>query len=122
MIKTTSLDLSKQLKEVGYPQETEFFWSPIPEIVTIDKKQIFKTKGYDIQHKDHRRAYGKKVAIAAPTAEEILEMLPVATLSTKLPSGEYAVAYKKHGGGRTGKTLAEAAGKMFLFLKKEGLI
>jgi len=61
MIKTVSLELSKQLKETGFPQETYLYW------------RLAGNLGWQLEVH-----YGllKDKLIAAPTAEEIFERLP----------------------------------------------
>lgn len=126
MIKTCSLGLSKQLKEAGFPQETEFYY--------IDDGygyiyQYNKTSFFTIEKKL------KAKVVFAPTAEEILERLPANIKEDyNLQIGKeneynYVVWYRKAlpQNYRTyvlfsDKSLTEAAGKMWLYLKKEGLL
>lgn len=130
---TTSLALSKQLKEAGFPQESYFWW-----VGDEDNHVQFNIANYD--------ASETMDSFAAPTAEEILEHFPVyAKIPTafKLDSWEtwelrihngnnkWYVGYVCDGKGsnhvpvieeRSADTLAEAAGKMWLFLKENGLL
>ena len=78
---TTSLEISKALKELGYPQgDGVFYWYYGKDYTKNNVRRILWNAG-DNKFVDHRR---EKVAcplpsdavIAAPTAEEILEKLP----------------------------------------------
>lgn len=119
-MKTVSLELSKQLKETGYQQISEFYW-----IQDIDETWV------------RTRLTIIKERIASPTADEILDQLP--DLITKdgreyeLEIGKgkikWGVVYnwEKYDEQRyllhaTGNCLADAAAKMWLYLKKEGLL
>lgn len=142
-IKTTSLELSKQLKENGFPQESKFWYvntgedqNPENYILVVDAPTS--------------EAFSEAEMYAAPTAEEILDLLPVYAQFEKesLPfefrmhkaiggefPDEYEIFYCRYRRIITDKednyqergrcwseSLAEAAGKCWLYLKKEGLL
>src|SRR5690349_7346958 len=80
-MKITSLELSKQLKEAGYPQESYFYWNEY----TVNHNKGWKLQHWTPEHMDnYRKNYeGKakggliaKTIIASPTADEVLEQLP----------------------------------------------
>lgn len=116
---TVSLQLAQELRKAGFPQETEFWWKvwPISGAAHIEfgGKEYWKETGWDIW--------------AAPTAEEILERLPI-QLKTKefLSIQKFNTYWVGYGVGTKiykhfdSESLAEAAGKMYLYLSKEGLL
>lgn len=114
-MKTVNLELSKQLKECGYPQEGQFWWKEHDDGVTLDY----------IKYKD---------SIASPTADEILERFSLfletpdhggrgRLVIDKAVSG-WTVGYINDGGrcNHTDKILADAAARLYIYLKKENLI
>lgn len=138
-----SLELAKQLKEAGYPQKSLFWWAP------PDRSDI----------KQHISAYPglrPEMAIAAPTASEILNILPCriwvngthyeitlfkadkhwhedGSSDDHLTYGFSYEAYKDgvihcldigvYGNCITSDiSIQEAAGGMYLLLKKQGLL
>lgn len=113
-MKTVNLDLSKQLKEAGYPQKSFFSWSWYGNRNYPDWEVIPK--------------WGNESEYAAPLADEILEQLPCATqqewfVISKNPSKEeWVIDWNTKNEMFKGDTLADAAAKMWLYLKKEGLI
>ena len=140
---TTSLEISKALKELGYPQgDGVFYWYYGKDYTKNNVRRILWNAG-DNKFVDHRR---EKVAcplpsdavIAAPTAEEILEKLP--------RIGAYEVDCYRHTGGwlvayvdfadKQVKTLiiedesvevtcgalADSCAKMWLYLKEHNLL
>jgi len=140
MIKTVSLELAKQLKEAGFPQETAFSWvkpKEAMEYVLWHERQLTSDEVKDWDD------------IAAPTAEEILDELPWKIEKIwKAPNGNeikdwYLEIYKHDFDKKIGnsdkwnivysegqvnwihlsdQSLAEAAGKMYIYLKKQGLL
>src|SRR5215471_12039049 len=114
MMKTVSKDLAVQLKEAGFPQsKSEFYW------VESNHKDKFIVV-YSAGLAPHIRLF------AAPTAEEIFERLPECI---ELNNTLWAITIEKYFDKwhiRYGQSedcmdemLAEAAGKMWLYLKKE---
>lgn len=135
-MKTVSLELAKQLKEAGFPQESYFYWVLEDH---IGEKYILVSK-WDIIEAEQKRDYNKSVVwmqnylawpekkFAAPTAEEILDLLPAMIESEgekyyliieKLPhsnhfeitymtEGEYASTYDNGDCRQKGDSLAEA--------------
>lgn len=135
-MKTVSLELAKQLKEEGFPQETEFYWVK-PYDINNDytgDEPVIDWKEW-LEHVEME----KSIICAAPTAEEILEKLPDGVFVKEADNDcfleirknskvEYVfeasyMDWKKVIGYREyGITLAEAAGKMWLYLKENKLI
>lgn len=123
-----SLELAKKLKESGYPQESLFSWVQSP--VTGDKIMLSSTLSDECPN-----CYFHAVA---PTVAELGEVLPDKIrfdnrcyffLTTwKRKAGEFAVKYKPDDKERCylpakiAKTEANARAKMWLYLKKEGLL
>lgn len=127
----TSLELSKQLKEAGIPQESEWYWvrNSRDEIKLVDKT---KTAGGE-------STYWYEVIASAFHVGELGEMLPLrliinneyvyftntrSLMKYKNPwecqihlSDSHTIYYFE-----IGDTEAEARGKMLLYLKKEGLV
>lgn len=133
-MKTVSLEISKQLKEVGYPQESSHYWNK----PMYEKWELINYK-YEMQE--------EKFIYASPTADEILEILPrQITKNNKTYSlmvffpvnlsmkDEVRICYQEgdwdHGvreesdllWSEENKIIADSAAKMWLYLKKEGLI
>lgn len=139
-MKTVSLELAKQLKEAGYPQEGYFFWwvnvtdkSQNPILAHFQGTQ--SNEDYLNEHED------KYEFFAAPTADEILDRLPKKITVSEMDYfldvyheedvlDEWVVAYNyiRHNLGfkshhrEMEETIADAAAKMWLYLKKEKLI
>lgn len=130
-----SLELAKQLKEAGFPQRNCTFYhyfnagKPTGAIVTGD------------MYRDVDDDFLNNKLLALPLAEEILERLPeiistdpnelVGTVKGYLTIqklGYYEVGYTLVSGEmlfesvEAKESLAEAAGKMYIYLKKEGLL
>lgn len=116
----TSLELSKQLKEAGYQQEDSlFYWNEVGSL----------------EYADHETWVGYTTDIAAPTAAEIGERLPVNFSCNKGSRmwvcrhwwGEHPNPLRNQESGthwhmEKDKGEAEARAKMWLYLKKEGLL
>lgn len=147
-MKTTSLELSKQLKECGFPQKTDFYWSNEignTEVMFSDKLHLAYNPNY-LDFIPEYEEHGDFQLIAAPTAEEILEQLPTrpkdnSHMQLVIWKGSewtgWNIAYKQmyHDCDRKDKlghqhdtkdddnnSLAELAGRLYLYLKKEGLL
>ena len=120
MINTTSLDLSKQLNEVGYPQNTHFKY--VGGKCGSARELIFELKSSFMV--DDFLIY------AAPTAEEVLENLPttITKFRNRLIIEKQTIGYQAYYAGMIGKTfqgnstLAETVGNMYLCLRKQGFI
>lgn len=113
-----SLELSKELKENGYPQEGLFWWnrweSPYPHH-TVENKKLFKD------------------CIIAPTVSELGEALPKEVMSQRKigmreqDKDKWCCFEKIPNRGAIGlsfmaDTEADARAKMWLYLKKNGLL
>jgi hypothetical protein len=122
-MKTLTLETAKKLKEAGFPQESYFVWQYKYDSWdggTEDIK-LTNTRAEDesYQQNDSRVSYLKY--FAAPTAEEVLEQLP-----------EYYALHRQQNffrcfGGENihhedGENGAEAAAKMWLYLKEHELL
>ena len=145
MIKTVSLETAKQLKEAGYPQGYEY---ALLNYYKNDAGEEITSRGYTDMELFLGGSNWEKIC-AAPTAEDILDQLPV-VIDTKDPRGAFELVITKHhqkqnqygvlytkpflGNLHTddqhftleerqyNESLAESAAKMYLYLKKEELI
>lgn len=121
-MKTVSLELAKQLKEAGFPQETDFFYTRY---------------GGDKWGVNLNLGIAKEFGIAAPTADDLLDSLPAntdITLSIKKGSKQYHVNYwwgtpnPLRKGSVTdywqthGDNPADALAEMWIYLKKHNLM
>lgn len=108
MIRTVSLETAKKLKDEGFIQGTDLFWTEVD-----GSFQITPMRG--IIHDDY----------AAPTTDELLEELPweinmneltieKGRLGFLIKYGEISIYEQKE--------LCECLAQMWLFLKKEGLL
>ena len=121
---TTSLELSKKLKEVGFPQDTYFYWSKNMDLVhwRVENREFYKV---DL-----------RTDIAAPTAEELLEWLP-AYIDKKqglwlslekidtATKNKYKACYGDEGISyieRVDNTPANAIARMVIYLAKNKII
>ena len=132
-MKTVSLELSKQLKDAGYPQESYFWWRVYDR--TSEKEPHVVSKGeYERQYREPIRDY---IHIASPLADEILDRLPFAVYikkRTKKREFWFIVERLSHGwwlryqyGKETiapviERSITEAAARCWLSLKKENLL
>lgn len=128
-----SLELSKQLKEAGYKQEGLFWW--------VGHKWTKKLGGklyYEIHYQDDIECqdHGQGLAVA-PTVAELGERLPqyiknrgyMLTI-VKDDNNKWWIGYPNHKGIGVSDIkwkfeevkLADALAKMWLYLKKEGLL
>jgi len=121
--KVTSLELSKQLKEAGFPQRTAFYWW----------RPNFTTNNWCIEYWQSYPGIIDDRVIAAPLPCELGEMLP-----SQLNDGSYWELHKidenewQLGYGEIHSNLwvhhveadteADARAKMWLYLKEKGLI
>lgn len=113
---TTSLEVSKQLKEAGYNQKNKFKW-----LLLEDKKWYC-----DIDYVPH---FIIKDEVSAPTASELMEMLPEGIHTYKIPD-EYVCEsnhpdYFPEGEDNlffTADTEADARAKMWLYLNSNNLL
>lgn len=121
-MKTVNLQLSKQLKEAGYPQISAFDW------VEIDDNEYLLMGRKNIQKIDEG-------CISAPTADEILDRLPRKIEKSKnafwlqvetMANGkDWACQYRNYNMCLVffeEMSIANAAALMWLYLKKEGLV
>lgn len=129
MIKTTSLETSKLLKENGYPQNKSSFYS----VDTRDNRQK-DYSGYkphwmivDAECARTRQSNTKNdewpdEQIAMPNTDELLEELPFNTRILKLNfSFEVECGNITYHKKIINESLPEALSAMWLHLKKEGL-
>ncbi len=113
-MKTVTLETAKKLKEAGFPQKTYMLWA-----VYVNERAIL-IPSYETSPE---LAVDGIVHYAAPTAEEVLDQLPECLIS-KTKDGYIIMCSQKEFERNTWKdeSLAEAAAKMRLYLKKEGLL
>ena len=115
-----SLELSKRLKALGFPQKGAWYWYPIPEVIPYSGGTV-KTCGWEILYGNKARIYGVDTICSAPTAAEIGMALPLTTWFNH-SEREFEVhdvnAKKDFVAGNE----AEARGLMWEYLKKSGLI
>lgn len=121
-----SLELAKQLRDGGYPQECLHYWGG------IDRMTIWCSHVIEQMPLEKRFQW-----IAAPTAAEIGEKLPhqIKTKegnywsfnSIKINGWTFSCSYESSDHHKTlcsevGDTEIEVRAKMYLYLKKEGLL
>ncbi len=108
-----SLEIAKQLKEVGYPQKTIWCW-------------VFNKGRYENENRTYLletcNAYNFKPNNywCSPLATEILEELPRKWVMGKYKTGEFSVVYKER--EFIDKSLPNALALMWLYLHKEKLL
>lgn len=120
-MKTVNLQLSKELKEAGYPQEAEKWWWE-------DNFGLEKNKSRTLRDNKPHNPKNGWVYFASPTADEILEQLPenilyehfMPYLLIEKKLSKWTISYTNL--EMTDISLADAAAKMWLYLKKEGLL
>lgn len=138
-----SLELAKELKEVGYPQKSLFYW-----VSYLTKNSISEYKLMDepnIQWEFERS--GEMKIISAPTASELLDRLPRFMNSNgkfhweisleeieekQFIDGKelverktvelFSMMYPYHAVKVQGKTFVEMLAKMWFYLKQNNLI
>jgi len=136
-----SLELAKELKKNGYPQESLFYWADYGVVIHPDKDIRVLCEGGRIKNVEW---------FPAPTATELLNELPSEVDDTKLieksgvpvewnyPASEpeyypklfidkgesdYSVCYSTpHISNQQDESLPNALAKMYIYLKSEGLI
>lgn len=111
-----SLEMSKELKKAGYPQDSLFYWAKFKDVWKIRDRDAM-----DILFPDYEK-------VSAPTVAELGEALPV------LVEDNYSDCYKSADGWEcsydramngkffTDKSEANVRAKMWLYLKEEGLL
>lgn len=132
-MKTTPLELSRQLKDSGYPQTSLFMWDYEGKLRVGIKESIAPK---------HKTAYLEEIKIetnecfASPTADELLERLPDTIFDNKSRNltplvilktkedyiVEYHVAFEPQLIGYRSENLCDALAKLYLYLQKEGLL
>lgn len=118
-MKTVNLELSKSLKEVGYEQEpmaAYWYQSKLARGEWQYSINLFPGKQIDWD------GYKEDQFFASPTADEILEKLPRQMEVKKSGVLEFPYWVKVGDDEMTGESLADAAAKMWLYLRKEGLL
>lgn len=131
-----SLDLAKQLKEAGYPQESEFCWYSHRH-PNINGGKFYDTLEWGHAYEGDYDTYN--LLAAAPLANELLEQLPYYIEQgtgyylncTKAGEGMYICFYRADNDEHTpvmnmksfgGGSLPDALAEMWLYLKKENLL
>jgi hypothetical protein len=122
MIKIVSLELALKLKDAGFTQNTAFNFVDITKDREWGVVEIEYSLNSFFEKTDQR--------VAAPTAEEILESLPFGFILIKRHTGQY-MCLEDPGREKLIRTdeifksyesAAEAAAKMWLYLKQQDLI
>lgn len=141
-IKTVSLETAKMLKEAGFTQDNIGFYyltsTSLKYILNQPIPNSLHETSFLASHEDHRRWTMKEdfYNYAAPTIDELLEELPFRLRMEdddywfqiqKIKDRTYDVRYTNHNHRDTicieqHKYLSEAVAKMYLWLKKEGLL
>ena len=111
-----SLELSKKLKELGFKQESLWYWINMPEGIQCDEGCSY-TPGWKIT----RVGTLSFETASAYTVAELGEMLPKIYKSFKHGNKWTCNAYM-HIPAKNGRTEANARAKMLIYLKKEGLL
>lgn len=116
----TSLELSRELKENGYPQDSEFYWVKNRQTAFPDIRIL--AKGILEEHNENEApAFQFETFCAAPTAGELGEMLPAGRYEIiKDDAHRFAIWGKEE--GFSASTEADARAKMWIYLKKNNLI
>jgi len=123
-----SLEMAKKLKEAGWKKNTEFLWKrhSLSGNFTDPREYEYKImhlEGFSISKNDN--------IYPAPLATEILEELLCYTKIIIESKGDFGILYQvSYATGpnieqihyETESILSDALAKMWLFLKKEGLI
>ena len=128
----TSLELSKELKEAGYPQEGLWWWVYQEEKWGLENKHLVKMVSGMVGLPAYPKLTKMPEMYVAPTVAELGERLPMEPKpktyfeTTRIAYGNWIVEYER--GIRhplamqMGNTEANARAKMLLYLVKEGLI
>lgn len=134
MIKTTSLETSKLLKDNGFPQDKpEKHWV---DINFSGARGPLKPYAMPFLHGDKpwdkESLYSKHYLAAAPTTDELLEELPYYVINKNgetgalvmgKPSNIFNVQYRPKGSPVfKDQSLPEALSQCWLYLKREGLL
>lgn len=124
MIKTTSLETSKALKEAGFRQEDITYWWHDYNV----HNDGLSVKNYYLMNEKPTHS-GLAKDYAAPTTDELLEELPKDTEICKRLSNYFIVNCEVDAKGPTwlhvrfdNESLPEALAQCWLWLKKEGLL
>lgn len=111
-----SLELAKKLKELGVKQESLFWWRNAGQLGwQVENDWYIRT----------RSALIKRQPISAYTVAEIVELLPKHSEHLKLfksvdKRGQFCCYFKGH--TTYGKTMANSAAKMLIYLLENKLI
>lgn len=123
-----SLELAQKLKEAGCPQESLFYW------VKSSPWGAPEAEPYHIEGQDKIPFRDKKKIFSAPTASELGEQLPIELKSGRFSierfDGFFEVRFYLNADQHEGLydwhdeayTEADARAKMWLYLKKQGLL
>ena len=116
-----SLELSRELKETGYPQEGLWWWTDWRGGYAKGHPSYKKTLKWVIGNEDRARHFEN--AIVAPTVAELGMALDYYTKSYQGTTGNWYVDWFNEERTRAefANTEADARAKMWLYLKKEGL-
>ena len=128
----SSLELSKELKEVGYPQLGEFWWVKVQLSGGKHSWELFYQKDPDDKVNEH---------IVAPLASELMDRLPIIIQAHKekfflrcsrLHNGDWLIYYYYYGQGDyeeilnnnkiINNNLCNALAKMYIYLAQQRLV
>jgi hypothetical protein len=131
-----SLELAKELKENGFKQESLFKWcewDKTDEFYDNEKNRVFSQEQWENYATDYNPP--NSVFYSSPTATELLNELPeVVVVENKVHSfwcnkidGLYRCGYdencyEEYGFQEDENSMANAMAKLYLELKKEGLL
>ena len=117
-MKTTSYEISKKLKEIGFEAETFFFWTKAPKLTKTDEDR------YVIALANKTDFFEEKQTFPAYHLETLLEALP------KINKQEYllcsgGIVYLNDYisvGKEKNESLADTAGRLLIELFEAGII
>lgn len=127
-MKTTNLELSKQLKEAGYRQVAYLYHIQYSDDPQTNRSTLATYSNLDFEYQHPDKEHDKR-RFASPTADELLDQLP------SILKGKFLNLYKRVDGWHISyelpdrffhreveTDLADAAAKMWLYLKKQNLL
>ena len=121
-----SLELAKQLKEAGYPQETLFYWIGIEgEVGDLCRKGEAPLADFILNNDEKLKKYVPEgFCYAAPLASELGEHLKFLGNYLEITHWKHGwrVYDKDHGGFQEDFNLSDCLAKMWLYLKQNNLL
>lgn len=124
----TSLELSKRLKELGFKQESLFYWIEQSDGIIVNRSlAMYKENGCDLKILWGKfTLYGDYEKYSAYTVAELGEMLPVGYYSGKCRFVDEYFCEPSDGRNHTTQaqnadTEADSRAKMLIYLKENNL-